>query len=196
MPGSAGALGQAGTLVGYASIMRVLSTISAYIVACFAAALALLGCGAGQITQTASQGSAVEGSSGDVGDNIALRNALIPYPQNPEGTYPAGSAVPVLLAIINEGNTTDELVAVTSPAAYQVLLLGTTQVPPGSIVTSTAGPLGSESASPLVVGQLRIVLITNQVLHAGLNTPVTFQFRTAGKITLQVPMGSASNSEA
>ncbi|MGH3787042.1 MAG: hypothetical protein ACRDRG_10935 [Pseudonocardiaceae bacterium] len=175
--------------------MRAASTVSARIVACCAAALALFGCSAGcsagQITQTDSQVAAVEGSFGDVG-NIALRNALIPYPQNREGAYPPGSAVPVLLAIINQGNVTDQLIAVTSPAASQVLLLGTTQLPPGSTVTSIAGPfVTSEPTSPLVVGQLRIVLITNQVLHAGLNTPVTFQFRNAGNITLAVPMGSA-----
>jgi hypothetical protein len=32
------------------------------------------------------------------------------------------------------------------------------------------------------------------MLHAGLDIPVTFQFRHAGKVTLPVPMGNLSES--
>lgn len=182
--------------VGYASLMRVPLTVAARIVACCAAALALVGCGAGQITQTDSQVSAVDGASGNVGNVIALRNVLIPYPHNQQGIYPAGSVVPVVLTIINQGNSTDELIAVTSPVAVQALVLGTTQIPPGTTVTSTAGavPVNGEPTSPLVAGELRVVLTTTQPLHAGLNTPVTFQFRNAGKVTLPVPMATPPNS--
>lgn len=182
--------------VGYASLMRVPLTVAVRIVACCAAALALVGCGAGQITQTDSQVSAVDGASGNVGNAIALRDVLILYPHNQQGTYPAGSAVPVVLTIINQGNSTDELIAVTSPAAGQALVLGTTQIPPGTTVTSTAGavPVNGEPTSPLVGGELRVVLITTRPLHAGLNTPVTFQFRNAGKVTLPVPMAAPPNS--
>nr|MDQ3763043.1 copper chaperone PCu(A)C [Actinomycetota bacterium] len=168
--------------------MRVPLTVAARIVACCAAALALVGCGAGQITQTDSQVAAVDGAFGDIGNSIALRNVLIPYPQNQQGTYPAGAAVPVLLTVINHGNTTDELVAVTSPAASQGLVSGTTQIPPGTTVISTTG--SAEPTSPLVVGELRVVLITTQPLPTGLNTPVTFHFRNAGKVTLPVPMAT------
>jgi hypothetical protein len=128
--------------VGYAWIMRASLIIAARIVACCAAALALVGCGAGQITQTDRQVAAVDGAFGNLGNAIALRQVLIPYPQNQQGTYPAGSAVPVLLTIINQGNNTDELLAVTSPAASQVLVLGTTQIPPGTTVTSRAVGVG------------------------------------------------------
>jgi hypothetical protein len=38
------------------------------------------------------------------------------------------------------------------------------------------------------------VLTTNQVLAAGLDIPVTFQFAHAGKLTLSVPMGDLSES--
>jgi hypothetical protein len=171
--------------------MRVPLTIAARIVACCAAALALVGCGAGQITQTDTQVAAVDGTSGDVGPSIALRDVLLPSPPNPAGTYPAGSAVPVVLTIINGGDQPDELVAVTSPAG-QALVLGAAQIPPGSTVISTAGSAGP--TSPLVVGELRIVLTTTQPLHAGLTTPITFQFRNAGKRTLQVPMGPPPNA--
>jgi periplasmic copper chaperone A len=170
--------------------MRVAHTIPARIAACcvcaLAAALVLVGCSAGQITQTDHQLSAVDGASGAVGNTIALRNVFIPFPPNQNGTYPAGSTVPVILTVINQDTSPDQLIGVSSPAASQAVVLGTTQIPPGTTVTSTAG--GGVPTSPLVVGELRVLLTTKQPLRAGLNTPLTFQFRNAGSITLPTPM--------
>ena len=117
-----------------------------------------VGCGAGQITQTDSQVAAVDGTYGNVGNSIALRNVLIPYPPNQTGTYPIGAAVPVLFTIINQDDSADELVGVDSPAASQVVVEGTTQIPPGTTVTSTTGsaPISIQPTSPLIVGQLRM----------------------------------------
>jgi copper(I)-binding protein len=172
--------------------MRGPLSVAARSMACCAAVLALVGCGAGQITQTDNQVAAVNGAYGNVGSTIALRDVLIPYPSSPDGTYPARSTVPVLLTIVNQGNSADELLGVTSPAAGRAVVLGTTQIPPGTTVISTAGtaPSPGEPTSPLVVGELRILLTTTAPLHAGLNTPVTFQFRNAGKLTLPVPMAT------
>ncbi len=166
--------------------MRLPLDITVRIVACCAAALALAGCGAGQITQTDRQVAAVDGVSGDVGASIALRDVQISFPGNTNGTYPTGSTVPVLFTIINQGSNPDELIAVTSPAAGQAVVLGTTQIPPGTTVISTTGSTGP--TSPLVVGELRVLLTTTQPLRAGRNTPMTFQFRNAGTLTLPVPM--------
>lgn len=166
--------------------MPVPLTIAARIVVCCATALALVGCSAGQITQTDSQVAAVDGTSGDVGNTIALRDAQIPYPRDPSGTYPAGSAVPVQLAIINQGNSADELLAVTSPTVGQAQVFGIAAIPAGSTVISTDG--FAVSTSPLVAGQVSIVLTTTRPLRAGLNTPLTFQFRNAGTVTIPVPI--------
>jgi periplasmic copper chaperone A len=177
--------------------MRVPLAVTARIAACGAvAALALVGCAAGQITQTDTQVSAVDGTFGDVGNAIALRDALIPYPHNQQGVYPAGSAVPVLLSIINQASGPEQLIAVSSPEASQVSLSGTTLIPPGSMVigTSSALPVTGRPASPLVAGELRIVLTTNRPLYAGLNIPVSFQFRNAGTVTLLLPMATPSNA--
>ena len=171
--------------------MRVPLTIAANIVACCAAALALVGCGAGQITQTDNQVAAVDGAFGNVGNVIALRDVLLPYPPSQAATYPPGSTVPVVATIINQGDRPDELVAVTSPTG-QALVLGTTQIPPGTTVISTAGSAGP--TSPLVVGELRILLTNTAPLHAGLTTPITFRFRNAGTLTLPVPMSVPPNS--
>ena len=132
-------------LTGYALIMRVSRTAAVRILACCAAALALVGCGAGQITQTDSQFSAVDGAFGNVGNSIALRNVLIPYPHNQADSYPIGSSVPVLLSITNQGDRADELVGVDSPAASQALVEGTTQIP--RVRPSPALPVPPQSVS-------------------------------------------------
>ncbi len=174
--------------------MRRPLAVTALIAACCATAAALAGCSAGQITQTDSQVAAVDGAHGDAGNNIALRDVLIPLPPSRNGTYPAGSNVPVLLTIVNQGTSADELIAVTSPAAGQVLVLGTSAIPPGTNVTSTLWSIPAGVQSPLVAGELRIVLTTTQPLRAGLNTPVTFVFRNAGEVTVPVPMAASPNS--
>jgi periplasmic copper chaperone A len=176
--------------------MRVPLNIAARFMACCVCALTvvlpLVGCSAGQITQTDRQVAAVDGAFGNVGNSIALRNVFIPFPPNKDGTYPAGSTVPVILTIINQGNSPDELIGVSSPAAGQAAVLGTTQIPAGTTVISTTG--STETTSPLVVGELRVLLTTRQPLQAGLDTPLTFQFRNAGKITLPVPMAPPPTS--
>jgi periplasmic copper chaperone A len=182
--------------VGYDLTMRVPLNVAARVMVCcvcaLTVALALIGCGAGQITQTDRQVAAVDGAFGNIGNAIALRNVYIPYPPNKDGTYPAGSTVPVIVTVINQGKGPDELIGVSSPAASQAAVLGTTQIPPGTTVISTTGV--AEPTSPLVVGELRVLLTTSQPLRAGLNTPLTFQFRNAGKITLPVPMAPAPTS--
>jgi copper(I)-binding protein len=146
------------------------------------------------MAQTSQQLPAVEGASGDAGDSIALRNVWIPYPRS--GTsYPPGSRVPVAATIVNQGPTTDELVAVSSPVSGWVEVSGTVHIPPGTNVVSIADSWADAAgtASPLVVGRLRIVLVTTRVLRAGLDTPVTFRFRNAGTVTLSVPMAAPAN---
>ena len=68
--------------------MRVAVAVASRIVASRAAALALVGCAEGQISQTSREFSAVDGTFGDVGNSLALRDVLIPYPANPNGQLP------------------------------------------------------------------------------------------------------------
>ncbi|HTF55578.1 MAG TPA: copper chaperone PCu(A)C [Pseudonocardia sp.] len=153
------------------------------VVSCLVA-LVVAGCGAGQDTQTASQVSAADGVNGDVGA-IALRNVLMPHSPAQRAGFPPGANLPVLATFVNVGRSPDELVAVTSPAADRVSVSGATRLPPGRNVVSTIDE--ARPISPLVSGNLHIVLTTTQAVRPGLNTPVTFQFRNAGQVTLPVP---------
>lgn len=168
-------------------------TLAARIVVCGAVALTLAGCGAGQVAQTASQVAAVDGANGDL-DALALRDVLLPYPEDRNGTYPAGSNVPVQLTIVNQTARTDTLVSVSTPAAPRVLVQGTTAIPAGRSVSGDTGP--SLPISPLDKGRLRIELLdTTRALRPGLNIELTFVFQDAGAVTLSVPMGPPGESE-
>lgn len=183
-------------------LMRSPVTRVARIVTCGAAALALAGCGAGQVTQTDAQVAAIDGASATVQD-IALRDVLLSYPKNTQGDYPAGSDVPVQFTIVNQGASTDTLTAVGTPAARRVLVQGNTTVPTGMSVASRGesesgggASAGAEPVSPLDVGQLRIVLTgTTRTLRPGQNIELTFTFRNAGPVTLPVPIGPPAESE-
>ncbi|MBB4687851.1 copper chaperone PCu(A)C [Amycolatopsis jiangsuensis] len=81
-------------------------------VSALGAALVLAGCGAGQITQTATQQPAVNGTYAQV-KTLVLRNAAVQYPAEGSG-YAAGQTAPLALRVINQGQRDDKLVSVTS----------------------------------------------------------------------------------
>ncbi|MGH4023759.1 MAG: copper chaperone PCu(A)C [Pseudonocardiaceae bacterium] len=182
--------------------MRSPITRVARIVACGAVTLMLAGCGAGQVTQTDAQVAAIDGASADL-QNIALRDVLISYPENAQGSYPAGSDVPVQFTIINQGASADTLTSVTTQAARRVVVQGNTTVPAEMSVASSgesesdsAAPTSAGPVSPLDVGELRIVLTdTTRTLRPGQNIELTFVFKKAGAVTLPVPMGPPAESE-
>jgi copper(I)-binding protein len=91
------------------------------------AAIGLVGCSAGQVTQTDRVLPAVDGNAGDAGDN-ALRDVLIAAPES-GGDYSAGDDAPLTLTIVNRGTADDELTSVSSPAAGKVELIGDTTLP-------------------------------------------------------------------
>lgn len=192
-------------------LMRSPVHLAAPVVACFAVALTLGGCGAGTVTQTDGQVAAIDGASTDVG-GIALRDVLVPYPEDADGVYPAGSDVTVQLTIVNQGDSADTLMSVRSPAAGRVLVEGTPTIPAGMSLASrgeseqetaqtttptttaapgtTPTPATTGPAGPLDVGEVRIVLAgTTRDLRPGQNVELTFVFRNAGTVTLPVPMG-------
>ncbi|WP_410637127.1 hypothetical protein [Amycolatopsis sp. lyj-346] len=90
------------------------------------AALALAGCGAGQITQTDSQQPAVNGTHAQV-KTIDLRNAAVQYPTSGPG-YAAGATPALTLTIVNRGAQDDSLVSVTTEDGGQATIEGSKTV--------------------------------------------------------------------
>jgi copper(I)-binding protein len=115
-------------------------------------AIALAGCGAGQITQTSTQAPAVVGANAAVGP-IAVRDAYIEFGEGAQGAniYPRGAAAPLRMSIVNTGIQPDRLVSASSPAAASVAITGDVEVPPGRVLLiegEPAAPAPSAAARP------------------------------------------------
>jgi periplasmic copper chaperone A len=152
--------------------------------------LALAGCGAGQLSQTAQQTTATGGANGQVGD-IAVRDAQLRYDRPVPGgeVYAAGQDAPLQLTIVNEGATQDRLVAVTSPFATAVVILGETRIPGGQVLT--AGFAGDPIAAVTLPKATPIEIVLTGLrapVRAGLTYPVVFTFERAGTLTLPLPV--------
>jgi copper(I)-binding protein len=105
------------------------------------AAVAVAGCGAGQITQTSRQVAAVEGANA-TGGQISVRNAMIEFDEPVEGAtiYPVGGNAPLEMVIVNTGAEIDRLVAASSPVAESVQISGVLRVPGGRALTIEGAP--------------------------------------------------------
>lgn len=181
-------------------------------------ALALTGCGAGQIAGTAEQQAAVSGSNSTVGQ-IAVRDAVIAFGEQVEGgaVYSSGADAPLSMTIVNEGTEADTLVSASSPWASSVEISGVTEIPGGRAIVvqgeaaepaPTTGVPGSRapSAAPTTTpaaespaadspaagseGGTQIVLtgLLDDV-RAGISYDVTLVFERAGEVVVPVPVG-------
>jgi copper(I)-binding protein len=112
-------------------------------------ALALAGCGAGQVTQTDAQLPAVVGANAGVGA-VVVRDAYIEFGEQAKGpnVYPRGAAAPLEMTIVNTGVVADRLVSASSPAAASVAITGDTEVPPGRVLLIEGGPEAAAAPAP------------------------------------------------
>lgn len=92
-------------------------------------ATALTGCGAGQISQTANQSSAINGGSANLG-KLALRNIHLVGNSDPVKQR-AGQKAELVLVIANESaDISDKLTSITSPDEIgKVTLSGDSDIP-------------------------------------------------------------------
>jgi copper(I)-binding protein len=116
-----------------------------------ASTVALAGCAAGQVAQTAYQANSSTGATVTV-NGIAIRDAQIAYPESEGGpetaaVYPAGGTAPVEMYVINQGQRNDRLVSASSPIAGSVAVNGQTDLPAGVVmVAGSPSSLGGQSA--------------------------------------------------
>ncbi|MFF0541826.1 hypothetical protein ACWEVD_30215 [Nocardia thailandica] len=185
-----------------------------------AGAVALSGCGAGQHTQTSSQVAAINGNNADIGQ-IALRDVQIVLPPAGSADYAltkGGKAV-IALSIINDGEiVTDELtsvttdlgqVKITAPGGDPAFKIAPQQtVVAGKPATSAATggtddhhgtpapsaapdkPATDPEAKP---GSIEIQGLVKDIVP-GLTYTVTFNFKDAGTIQVQVPVDAGPDT--
>ena len=152
-------------------------------------ALAVTACGAGQISQTATQAPAVNGVNAGVGD-LSLRNVHLRAPQAKDYVLP-GTEAELLFVVTNESpDKSDKLVSIRTDIGSVPLRGDATLAPSGVLVAGepdgqTKALESVEPADPLTADVNRTKPITN-----GLTYPFTFTFQNAGEVTVQVPISA------
>jgi len=160
------------------------------------AAIVLSGCSAGQISQSASQQPAVNGTLAWVGDptsGIALRNVHLRAPQTSDYVRPGADAELLFVAVNESAENDDRLVSITSSVGT-VSLTGNLTVPAGgTLIVGT--PDGTPSALDATEGADTVeasVQLTKPISN-GLNYPFTFTFERSGQTELNVPISAGES---
>lgn len=152
-------------------------------------AVALTGCGAGQISQMATQEPAVNGNKVTI-NNVALRDIRLQAVQTGDYIQPGRTVDLVLVAVNQSPDVADRLVGVTSDIGT-VTVTGDALLPAGGMLfvgtpegaKVAPGPLGSNGAAKATVALAKP--ITN-----GLTYNFTFNFEKAGQASVLVPISA------
>jgi hypothetical protein len=170
------------------------STVTVALAACgLAAAAALAGCSAGQVSQTATQQAAVNGTAATQG-NITLRNVHLRAPQSTDYVRP-GTDVELLFVASNESpDKPDKLTSITSDYG-SVSLTGDTALPATDVLV-VGEPDGQIAAleTTETADAAKATVALNKPITNGLTYDFTFNFQSAGPIKVAVPI-SAGESE-
>ena len=151
-----------------------------------ACSLILTGCGAGQISQTANQESAVNGTSANVKD-IALRNVHLLAVQSSDYLQP-GRTVPLLFVAANGSpDVDDKLVGITSDFGT-VAMTGDGAIPAGAALV-VGQPKGQTEAMGSAVPSTAVVTLSKPITN-GISYNFTFTFDKAGQVTVAVPISA------
>jgi copper(I)-binding protein len=166
------------------------SAITSGLAACgLAAAVALSGCGAGQISQTATQEPAVNGTSAAVGD-VALGNIHLRAAQTTDYVEPGHDVELLFVASNNSPDRNDKLVSITSDIGT-VSIAGDTTLPAGGVlvVGEPDGQIASLESAKLAEGVEATVALTKPITN-GLTYNFTFSFQQNGQTTVPVPISA------
>ncbi|MGA7053771.1 MAG: hypothetical protein WBZ37_21380 [Mycobacterium sp.] len=155
----------------------------------------LTGCGAGQISQMATQEPAVNGNRATF-NNVALRDIHIRAAQSGDFIEPGKTVDLVLVAVNQSPDITDRLVGITSDIGTVALSGGDGRLPAGGMLLIgtpdgqhvAPGPMDGNNAAKATVTLAK--RITN-----GLAYNFTFNFEKAGQATVMVPISAGLASQ-
>jgi copper(I)-binding protein len=156
-------------------------------------AVVLTGCSAGQLSQTSSQESAVDGNHAVI-NNVALRNVRIQAQQNTDFLRP-GKTVDLVLVVVNQSpDVTDKLVGISTDIG-KVTVTGDPTLPAGgTLFVGTPNGLNKKAADTAAALEAAdsvkaTVALSTQITN-GPNYNFTFFFEKAGSVTLAVPISA------
>lgn len=155
-----------------------------------AGAIALTGCSSGQLSQTASQASAVDGSEATI-QNVALRNIRIQATQTGDFLRPGQSVELVLVASNQSPDSADKLVRITSDIG-PVTLSGDATLPVGGVLfVGTADGQNSKAVAKVKAAKTaKATVALDKPISNGLTYNFTFDFENAGRTTVGVPISA------
>jgi hypothetical protein len=166
------------------------SAVTVALGACgLAVAAALTGCSAGQVSQTATQQAAVNGTAATVGP-ITLRNIHLRAPLKSDYVEP-GSEVELLFVASNESPyTADKLTSITSDFGT-VSLTGDTTLPAQDALL-VGEPDGQAAAleQTETADAAKAKVDVSKPITNGLTYDFTFTFEKAGSTTVAVPISA------
>ena len=152
-------------------------------------AVALACCGVGQLSQTASQESAVDGNHAVI-NNVALRNVRIQALQHGDFLRP-GATVDLVLVVINQSpDVTDKLVGISTDIG-KVTVTGDPTLPSGGTLF-VGNPNGQNKAVDAVeaADSVKATVALDKQITNGPNYNFTFNFEKAGSVSLAVPISA------
>ncbi|UQX13265.1 hypothetical protein M5I08_21635 [Candidatus Mycobacterium methanotrophicum] len=156
-------------------------------------AAALAGCGSGQLSQTASQESAVNGTHGRVND-VTLRDVRIQAQQSTDFLRPGTTVDLVLVAINQSPDVADKLVGISSDIG-KVTVTGNPTLPVGgTLFVGTASGQNPKATTVVdaveAADSVKATVSLDKPITNGLNYNFTFNFEKAGSVSLAVPISA------
>ncbi|WP_337109644.1 hypothetical protein [Prescottella equi] len=163
------------------------------------ATLMLSACGAGQISQTATQVAAINGNQATSGD-IALRNVHVVYPNSEEFSIePGGDAELAFTAVNLSESESDRLKSIKTDYAGSVKIDekdGTLEIKPQFALGAGNPDVSVPEEAPEHVSLIDVTLQDiREGVRPGLTFPVIFTFENAGDIVVQVPVDAGPKTE-
>lgn len=163
------------------------------------ATLMLSACGAGQISQTATQVAAINGNQATSG-GIALRNVHVVYPNSEEFSIePGGDAELAFTAVNLSESKSDRLKSIKTDYAGSVKIDekdGTLEIKPQFALGAGNPDVSVPEEAPEHVSLIDVTLQDiREGVRPGLTFPVIFTFENAGDIVVQVPVDAGPKTE-
>ena len=153
-------------------------------------AVTVTGCGAGQLSQTAMQQSAVDGNAAVI-NNVALRNVHIQALQTGDFLRPGTTVDLVLVAVNQSPDTADKLVGVTTDIG-KVTVTGDPTLPPSGVlfVGDQNGQTKKADRAIEAGNTVKATIALTKPITNGPNYDMTFTFEKAGSVSVAVPISA------
>ena len=151
---------------------------------------AISGCSAGQVSQTAMQQSAVDGSQAVI-NNVALRNVHIRALQTGDFLRPGATVDLVLVAVNQSPDITDKLVGITTDIG-KVTVTGDPTLPASGVlfVGSQNGQSKQSDSAVENADTVKATVALSKPITNGPNYDFTFNFEKAGSVSVGVPISA------